>query len=160
MNAPHELPEVLRDARQTPDAEAAAQPSTRKISLVSRQRLLIAAIAVLVLIGLFYPVENVVVASGQVIPSDRVQSVQHLEGGIVTLVHVKEGQIIRKGDPILEIDLGGTSPGKKGCRAALDCTGNGRSGRVFKNDYPTLFFSLAAGACAADTETHIFFDLD
>ncbi len=109
MNAPHELPEVLRNALHTPDAEAAAQPSTRKISLVSRQRLLIAAIAVLVLIGLFYPVENVVVASGQVIPSDRVQSVQHLEGGIVTLVHVKEGQIIRKGDPILEIDLGGTS---------------------------------------------------
>ncbi|MEG1767181.1 MAG: hypothetical protein RR311_01835 [Comamonas sp.] len=54
----------------------------------------------------------------------------------------------------------GTTPGKKAGRAGLNCTGNGRSGRVFKNDYPTLFFSLAAGACAADTETHIFFDLD
>jgi adhesin transport system membrane fusion protein len=112
MNAPQELPEVLRAAQQAAGAAdaAAVNPfAQRKPALLSRQRLLIAAIAVLVLVGLFYPVENVVVASGQVIPSDRVQSVQHLEGGIVTLVHVKEGQAIVKGDPILEIDLGGTS---------------------------------------------------
>lgn len=111
MNAPHELPEVLRTAQQadTPADTAGGNPPARGRRLVSRQRLLFAAIAVLVLVGLFYPVENVVVASGQVIPSDRVQSVQHLEGGIVTLVHVKEGQTIAKGDPILEIDLGGTS---------------------------------------------------
>lgn len=111
MNAQHELPEVLRTAQQAdaPADVAGANPNARGRRLVSRQRLLFAAIAVLVLVGLFYPVENVVVASGQVIPSDRVQSVQHLEGGIVTLVHVKEGQTIAKGDPILEIDLGGTS---------------------------------------------------
>ncbi|MFC7205665.1 HlyD family type I secretion periplasmic adaptor subunit [Comamonas endophytica] len=71
--------------------------------------MLVAVVAGLVLFGLFYPVENVVVASGQVIPSDRVQSVQHLEGGIVTAVHVREGQTIGKGDPILDIDLGGAS---------------------------------------------------
>ena len=61
------------------------------------------------LTGLFYPVENVVVASGQVIPSDRVQTVQHLEGGIVTAVHVREGQAVSQGQPLLEIDLGGNS---------------------------------------------------
>lgn len=110
MNAPQELPEVLRAAQQAAGDAAAVNPfAHRTPALLSRQRLLIAAIGVLVLVGLFYPVENVVVASGQVIPSDRVQSVQHLEGGIVTLVHVKEGQAIGKGDPILEIDLGGTS---------------------------------------------------
>ena len=59
--------------------------------------------------GLFYPVENVVVASGQVIPSDRVQTVQHLEGGIVTAVHVREGQAVTQGQPLLEIDLGSNS---------------------------------------------------
>lgn len=112
MNAPQELPEVLRAAQQAAgaaDAPAVNPFAHRTPALLSRQRLLIAAIGVLVLVGLFYPVENVVVASGQVIPSDRVQTVQHLEGGIVTLVHVKEGQAIVKGDPILEIDLGGTS---------------------------------------------------
>jgi len=108
MNAPKDLPEVLRDAQSTSGAPGAA-PFRPAPALFTRKRLLLAMVAGLVLFGLFYPVENVVVASGQVIPSDRVQSVQHLEGGIVTAVHVKEGQTIRKGQPILDIDLGGAS---------------------------------------------------
>lgn len=110
MNAPQDLPEVLRQAQQAsalPDAGDG--PFSPPPALFTRQRALVAVVAALVLFGLFYPVENVVVASGQVIPSDRVQSVQHLEGGIVTAVHVREGQTIAKGDPILEIDLGGAS---------------------------------------------------
>ncbi len=120
----HDLPQVLRDAwaadaRSQPAAapsasaeatDASAVKASRKAKkFTGKQRLLIGSVAILVLIGLFYPVENVVVASGQVIPSDRVQTVQHLEGGIVTTVHVKEGQTITKGQPILEIDLGSTS---------------------------------------------------
>lgn len=77
--------------------------------LSRKQKLLGGGIAALVLFGLFYPVENVVVASGQVIPSDRVQTVQHLEGGIVTKVHVREGQAVTQSQPLLEIDLGGSS---------------------------------------------------
>lgn len=112
MNDHQDLPEVLRDARQAGNAPAAASESgspSHKPRRITRQRLLVAALGGLVLVGLFYPVENVVVASGQVIPSDRVQTVQHLEGGIVTAVHVKEGQTIAKGQEILEIDLGGAS---------------------------------------------------
>ncbi len=75
----------------------------------SKRKVVGSAIGLLVLLGLFYPVENVVVASGQVIPSDRVQTVQHLEGGIVTAVHVKEGQVVRLNQPLLDIDLGGSS---------------------------------------------------
>ncbi|MEG1798781.1 MAG: HlyD family efflux transporter periplasmic adaptor subunit, partial [Synergistaceae bacterium] len=74
-----------------------------------KQKLVVCGIAALVMVGLFYPVENVVVATGQVIPSDRVQTVQHLEGGIVTTVKVKEGQTVTQGQPLMEIDLGGTS---------------------------------------------------
>jgi len=107
-----DLPEVLRNAQaDAAPAESAADgtPFSKGPSLLTRKRLIAGALAALVLVGLFYPVENVVVASGQVIPSDRVQSVQHLEGGIVTAVHVKEGQSVGKGQPILEIDLGGSS---------------------------------------------------
>lgn len=107
-----DLPEVLRNAQPggaAPEPTGESSPFSKGPSLITRQRLLAAALAGLVLVGLFYPVENVVVASGQVIPSDRVQTVQHLEGGIVTAVHVKEGQAIGKGQPILEIDLGGGS---------------------------------------------------
>ncbi|MGF6213503.1 HlyD family type I secretion periplasmic adaptor subunit [Comamonas sp. 4034] len=77
--------------------------------LAGSRKVIASAVGVLVLMGLFYPVENVVVASGQVIPSDRVQAVQHLEGGIVTAVHVKEGQTVVQGQPLLDIDLGGAS---------------------------------------------------
>ncbi|WP_423460910.1 HlyD family type I secretion periplasmic adaptor subunit [Ottowia sp. VDI28] len=118
-----DLPQVLRDARAEEEraqaaagdvaagegatAEAGRGHKANRFSF--KQKLLVNAIVVLVMIGLFYPVENVVVASGQVIPSDRVQTVQHLEGGIVTAVKVKEGDAVIQGQPLLEIDLGGTS---------------------------------------------------
>lgn len=112
MNPRQDLPEVLREAQRAsavPAEPGAATPFSQPSGFFTRQRVLGAVVSALVLFGLFYPVENVVVASGQVIPSDRVQSVQHLEGGIVTAVHVREGQTIAKGDPILDIDLGGAS---------------------------------------------------
>lgn len=98
----HDLPQVLQNLERAPDPGTSAPGRNQR-------RIALAALAVLVMVGLFYPVENVVVATGQVIPSDRVQTVQHLEGGIVTTVHVKEGQEVHKGEPLLEIDLGGSS---------------------------------------------------
>lgn len=41
---------------------------------------------------------------GQVIPSSQIQVVQHLEGGILAGISVKEGQIVRKGDILLRVD--------------------------------------------------------
>lgn len=116
---PKDLPLVLLQLQNgsgkpdtaTPDAPANGTPARFAFwHRQSRQRkLLTVGITALVLTGLFYPVENVVVASGRVIPSDRVQAVQHLEGGIVTVVHVREGQTVTKNQSLLEIDLGGSS---------------------------------------------------
>ena len=97
----------------TPEKTTAADPTQTSAVTSSllpiKRKLLLAALFGLIATGLFYPVENVVTASGQVIPSDRVQTVQHLEGGIVTAVHVREGQAVKQGQPLLEIDLGGSS---------------------------------------------------
>jgi membrane fusion protein, adhesin transport system len=41
---------------------------------------------------------------GEVAPADQVQKVQHLEGGIVREIHVKEGQKVKKGDPLVELE--------------------------------------------------------
>jgi len=41
---------------------------------------------------------------GQVIPSQYVQIVQNLEGGIVNEVFVKEGQAVERGQPLLRLD--------------------------------------------------------
>lgn len=72
-----------------------------------RRKLIWAGVLGLALAGLGYPVETVVTAPGQVIPSDRVKSVQHLEGGIITAVLVKDGERVKQGQPLIEIDLGG-----------------------------------------------------
>ena len=95
-----DLPQVL----QTEDQKRAAQitPEGRR-----RQWLLGGLIGVFAVIGLGFPMETVVVAPGRVIPSDRVKSIQHLEGGIVSAVLVKEGDHVKQGQSLVEIDLGG-----------------------------------------------------
>jgi len=97
-NSP-DLPDVLR---RRPGGGVAGQPARRGVYWA-----LWSAVAVLAVVGLGYPVETVVVAPGRVIPSDRVKSVQHLEGGIVAAVLVKDGERVREGQPLVEIDLGG-----------------------------------------------------
>lgn len=48
-------------------------------------------------------VDKVVRANGRIIPVDRAQVIQHLEGGIVTSIPVREGQLVRPGDDLITI---------------------------------------------------------
>ncbi len=43
-------------------------------------------------------------AMGEVVPSSQVKSVQHLEGGIVSNILVKEGERVLKGQPLIELE--------------------------------------------------------
>ncbi len=49
-------------------------------------------------------IDEVVPGSGQIVPSQRVQHIQNLEGGIMREILVREGQIVEKGDLLLRID--------------------------------------------------------
>jgi len=49
-------------------------------------------------------VDEFTVAEGKVIPSSRVQVVQNMEGGIIAEVLVREGDTVRKDQPLLRID--------------------------------------------------------
>jgi membrane fusion protein, adhesin transport system len=97
------LPLVL----QNPASSTKALPYSRKKSITSWG--LWGGVVVLAAFGLGFPVESVVIAPGRVIPSDQVKIVQHLEGGIVSSVLVKEGDKVKMGQPLVEIDLGGNS---------------------------------------------------
>lgn len=68
----------------------------------------IAAVVLLLGAALFIPVEMTVTAPGQVVPSGRTKAVQHLEGGLVGEVLVKDGQTVTEGAELLRIDLGAT----------------------------------------------------
>ena len=45
----------------------------------------------------------IVRTEGRVIPAGRSQIIQHLEGGIVRSVLVQEGQVVRAGQPLMEL---------------------------------------------------------
>jgi adhesin transport system membrane fusion protein len=49
-------------------------------------------------------VDKVVRAEGRIIPSARTQMVQHLEGGIVAELLVREGDVVKQGQRLLAID--------------------------------------------------------
>ncbi len=51
-----------------------------------------------------YKIEETARAVGRVIPSQQVQVVQSLEGGIVRALHVAEGDIVDAGDVLMQID--------------------------------------------------------
>ncbi len=52
----------------------------------------------------FTHLAEVTSASGQVIPSGYVQSVQHLEGGVVKEIFVHDGDLVEAGQPLLQLD--------------------------------------------------------
>ena len=43
-------------------------------------------------------------AQGEVVPSTRIKSIQHLEGGIIRRIAVNEGQRVQKNDILVELD--------------------------------------------------------
>ena len=81
---------------------ALADPSSRAMSLT----VWIAAALLLgaVLWAGFAVLEEVTTGEGKAIPSSKVQVIQNLEGGIVSDIFVREGQVVNKGDTLLRLD--------------------------------------------------------
>lgn len=50
--------------------------------------------------------DRIAVAQGVVAPKSRVRTVQHLEGGIVEKIMVSEGDRVKAGQPLVQLDLG------------------------------------------------------
>lgn len=49
-------------------------------------------------------VDEVAIARGKVLPDGRLKVIQPLEEGIVTAIYIKEGQRVKKGDLLIELD--------------------------------------------------------
>jgi hemolysin D len=58
-------------------------------------------------------IDIVAVAVGKIIPSDRVKTIQPLEMGVITAIHVQEGQAVAKGDPLVTLDATQTAADEK-----------------------------------------------
>ncbi|CAG8871303.1 Type I secretion system membrane fusion protein PrsE [Pseudomonas fluorescens] len=83
-------------------ASATLQDSPR----LSRVTVWLAAALLLVALvwANFAVLDEVTMGEGKAIPSSKVQVVQNLEGGIVTEIFVREGQMVNKGDTLLRLD--------------------------------------------------------
>ena len=66
------------------------------------------AVAILIITLLFWAgfskVDQVTVAGGKVIPDKKVQVIQHKDGGILSEIFVHEGQRVKKGEVLAQID--------------------------------------------------------
>ncbi len=54
--------------------------------------------------ALFGKVDIVAVASGKIIPSEHIKQIQPLEAGKIEQIHVREGQYVQKGDPLITLE--------------------------------------------------------
>ncbi len=52
----------------------------------------------------YAPLASTSVASGQVVAGGAKQTVQHLDGGSVKAIHIKDGDIVKKGDILIELN--------------------------------------------------------
>ena len=85
----------------------------------------------------FTKLDEVTRGPGQVIPSQRVQVIQNLEGGILEQIMVQEGQIVEKGDILVRIDnsmaasqfrdVAGKASESAAAVARLEAEGEGRA---------------------------------
>ncbi len=64
--------------------------------------------------------DEVAIASGEVVPQGQVKTIQHLEGGIVQEIFVREGARVKAGNPLVRLTLAVTGVNRKELQVRLD----------------------------------------
>ena len=67
-------------------------------------RTVMIALGFAVLWALIGKIDIVAVAQGKIVPSDRSKVIQPLESGVIKAIHVRDGQRVQQGDPLIELD--------------------------------------------------------
>ena len=64
--------------------------------------------------------DEVAVATGEVVPLGRIKVVQHLEGGIIKEIFVREGDTVKENQPLMLLDLASSGTNREELRARQD----------------------------------------
>jgi adhesin transport system membrane fusion protein len=96
---------MSNDKRHTFDALLHRQGET---SWRLNDRRMVVLLVLILLWTIVGQVDRVITAQGKIIPQDRIKVIQHLEGGIIKNVGVKENQMVKAGDSLIELDLAST----------------------------------------------------
>jgi adhesin transport system membrane fusion protein len=108
-NVPEESNKVRRGDRQTRFlAQSVILEEAGSSGLV---RAAMIAIAVVICAFLIWAgvtkVDEVAVTTGEIIPTGKVQTIQHLEGGIISQINVDEGELVEKEQVLLVLEPSG-----------------------------------------------------
>ena len=66
---------------------------------------------IMLLLGLFFiwasfaSLQEVAVAEGEVVPEEQIQSIQHLEGGIIEKINAQEGDHVKAGQELIQLNV-------------------------------------------------------
>lgn len=90
-------------------------PSWRVVAYV-----IMGLLALFLLWAGFAELDEVAIAQGEVVPQGRVKTIQHLEGGIIDELFVREGDTVREGVPLVQLDLAGTVTNIQELQVRLD----------------------------------------
>lgn len=83
-------------------------------------RVIMGLLAVLLLWSLFAKLDEVAFAPGDVVPQGQVKTIQHLEGGIIVNIMVTEGQSVREGSELIQLDLATSAVNAEELQVRLD----------------------------------------
>lgn len=107
--SPEEPRKVKRGDRQTRFlAQSVILEEAGSSGLIRAAMLAISAVvcAFLVWAG-FTNVDEVAVTSGEIVPTGQIQTIQHLEGGIISEILVADGEIVEKEQVLIRLDPSG-----------------------------------------------------
>jgi hemolysin D len=107
-------------------------------------RLIIALCACALLWSIIGKLDIDAVAPGKVVPSDRTKTVQPLEAAVVKSIRVKDGQFVRKGELLIELDPASTAADENKASEALS-SAEGQAAR-----YRALLEALDSGSAPKD----------
>jgi len=83
-------------------------------------RLAMAAVALFIVWANVAHLDEVAIAEGEVVPEGKVKVIQHLEGGVIRDIYVTEGQEVKEGAPLLQLDLSAVSMNREELQVRLD----------------------------------------
>ncbi|MGE5504184.1 MAG: HlyD family type I secretion periplasmic adaptor subunit [Actinomycetota bacterium] len=83
-------------------------------------RVLLALLVTALVWAAFAHLDQVAVASGEVIPQSKVKVIQHFEGGIIERIEVAEGQHVRPNDTLLVLNLAAAGMNREEMQVRLD----------------------------------------
>jgi adhesin transport system membrane fusion protein len=83
-------------------------------------RIVMATVALFIVWATFAELDEVAIATGEVVPEGKVKVIQHLEGGVVRDIYVADGSEVKEGAPLLQLDLSASSINREELQVRLD----------------------------------------